>query len=80
MFLKSRSNSKVKGLRSWYHFKGLARRITYVEYGLPSTYQSNVMTKVIVLKSRYNSKAKRQRVKVMLSNERYYHMEYTCET
>ena len=48
-FLKSRSNSKVKGSRSWYQMKGLTIRNTHVKYEIPSTYQSKVMTKVKVL-------------------------------
>jgi hypothetical protein len=35
------------------------------------------MTKVIFLKNRSNSKG--QRVKVIVSNQRPYHKEYTCD-
>jgi hypothetical protein len=38
------------------------------------------MTKVKVLEKNSNSKVKDQRVKVMVSNERSYQKEYTCET
>ena len=47
-FLKNRSNSKVRGSRSWYQTKALTIRNTYVKYERPSTYQSKVMTKVKV--------------------------------
>jgi hypothetical protein len=43
-------------------------------YGSPTTYQSKVMTKVKVFE-----KVKDQRVKVMISNERSCHKEYTYE-
>jgi hypothetical protein len=60
--------------------KGLARKNTHVKYESPSTYQSKVMTKVIVWKRRSNYKVKDQRVKVMVSNERSCLKEYTCES
>jgi hypothetical protein len=55
--------------------KGLARRNTHVKYESPSTYQSKVMTKLKV----FDKKFKDQRVKVMVSNERYYQKEIICE-
>jgi hypothetical protein len=54
--------------------KGLAGRNTNVKYESPSTYQSKVMSKVRVLE-----KVKDQRVNVMVSNERSFQKEYTCE-
>jgi hypothetical protein len=48
-FLKSRSNSKVKGSRSWYQMKGLTMRNAHMKYETPNTYQSKVITKVKVL-------------------------------
>jgi hypothetical protein len=48
-FLKSMSNSKVKGSMSWYQMKGLTERNAHVKYETPSTYQSKVITKVKVL-------------------------------
>jgi hypothetical protein len=53
--------------------KGLARRNTRVKYERPTTYQSKVITKVKVFVS--NSKVKGQ--KVMVSNKRSCHKEYT---
>jgi hypothetical protein len=38
--------SKIRGSRSWYQMKGLARRNTHVKYKSPTTYQSKVITKV----------------------------------
>jgi hypothetical protein len=58
------SNSKVRGYMSWYQIKGLARRDVHV------------ITKVKVFEK---VKFQGQRVKVMVSNERSYQMEYTCE-
>jgi hypothetical protein len=40
---------KAKVRRSRYHIEGLARSNTHVKYESPTTYQSNVMTKVKVL-------------------------------
>jgi hypothetical protein len=40
--------SKIRGSRSWYQIKGLARRNTHVKYESPSTNQSKVITKVKV--------------------------------
>jgi hypothetical protein len=57
--------------------KGLAKRNTHVKYESPSNYQSNIMTKVIVFEKQV--KFKGQRVKIMVSNEIYYHKEYICE-
>jgi hypothetical protein len=45
---------------------------------LPPTNQK-LWARLKFLKNRSNSKAKGQRVKVMVSNERSYHKEYTCE-
>ena len=59
--------------------KGLARRNTHAIYETPCTYQSKGMTEVEVFESRSNSKFKGQRVKVMVSNKRPHHREYTCE-
>jgi sucrose-6-phosphate hydrolase SacC (GH32 family) len=61
---------KVKGSRSWYQTKGLARRNTHEKYMYesPRAYQLNVMTKVKVFKK--NFKVKDQRVRVVASNER----------
>ena len=59
--------------------KALARRNTHVKYETPCNYQSKGMTKVKVFESRSNSKFKGQRVKVMVSNKRPYHKEYTFE-
>jgi hypothetical protein len=56
--------------------KGLARRNTNVKYKSPTTYQSKGMIKVKVLE---RAKLKGQRVKVMVSNERSWQKEYTCE-
>jgi hypothetical protein len=39
--------SKIRGSRSWYPMKGLARRNTHVKYEIPTTYQSKVMTKLV---------------------------------
>jgi hypothetical protein len=47
---KKKSNSKVRGSKSWYQMKGLARRNTHVKYESPTTFQSKVMTKVKVFK------------------------------
>jgi hypothetical protein len=49
--------------------KGLSRRNTHVKYESPTTYQSKVMTKVKVLEKKV--KLQGQRVKVMVSNERF---------
>jgi hypothetical protein len=59
--------------------KGHAIRNTHVKYESHSTYQSRVMTKVIVFKKKLNSKVKSQRVKVMMSNKSSCQKEYTCE-
>jgi hypothetical protein len=48
--------------------KGLARSNTHVKYENPTTYQSNVMTKVKVFEKK--AKVKDQRVKVMISKDR----------
>jgi hypothetical protein len=50
--------------------KGLARRNTHVKYESPSTYQSNVITKVKVFEKRSKSKVIDQMVKAMVSNEK----------
>jgi hypothetical protein len=46
MTIVSKRRSKINESRSWYQMKGLARRNTHVKYESPTTYQSNVMTKV----------------------------------
>jgi hypothetical protein len=46
---EKRSNSKVRGSRSWYQLNGLAIRNTHLKYESPRTYQSKVLTKVKVL-------------------------------
>jgi hypothetical protein len=69
--------SKVRRSRSQYQIKGLARSNIHVKYESPTTYQSKAVTKVKVLEKK--AKLKGQRVKVMVSKERYYHKEYTCE-
>jgi hypothetical protein len=48
-FSKSRSNSRVRGWRSWYQMKGLTISNTHVKYKTLSTYKSKVITKVKVL-------------------------------
>jgi hypothetical protein len=53
--------------------KGLARRNIHEKYESPSTYQSKAMTKVKVLEGQT------PRSKVIVSNERSYLKEYTCE-
>jgi hypothetical protein len=63
--------------KSWHQMKGLARRNTHVKYESPTTYQSKVMTKFKVLEKKV--KLQGQRVKVIVSNERSCHKEYTCE-
>jgi hypothetical protein len=40
--------SKIRGSRSWYQMKGLAKRNTHVKYESPSIDQSLVITKVKV--------------------------------
>jgi hypothetical protein len=44
--------SKVRGLRSWYQMKGLARRNTNVKYDRSTAYKSKVITKVKVLEKK----------------------------
>jgi hypothetical protein len=63
--------SKVRGTRSWYQMKDLMK-------ALPLT-NLKLWARLKFLKSRLNSKVKGQRIKVMVSNERPYHKEYTCE-
>jgi hypothetical protein len=53
---KRRSNSKVRGSRSKYQMKGLARRNTHVKYESSGTYEIKVMTKIKV----FEKKAKLQ--------------------
>jgi hypothetical protein len=43
--------SKIRGSRSGYQMKGLARRNTHMKYESPTTYQSKVMTKVKVFEN-----------------------------
>jgi hypothetical protein len=58
--------------------KGLARRNTYVKYESSSTYHINVMTDIIKVFEK-KVKLKGQRVKVIVSHERSYQKNYTCE-
>jgi hypothetical protein len=67
--------SKIRGLRSWYQMKGLARRNTHVKYESSSNNQSKVMSKVKGFEKKV--KLKRPRVKVMVWNERSCYKEYT---
>jgi uncharacterized protein YcfL len=59
-----RSNSKVRGSRSWYEIKGLAVRNTHAKYDSHSTYQYKGMSKVKVFEKKVNPQG--QRVKVMV--------------
>jgi acyl-CoA thioesterase FadM len=69
--------AKLQGQRSEGQMKGLPRRNTHVKYERPTAYQSKVMTKVKVLEKK--AKLQGQKVKVMVSNERSWQKEYTCE-
>jgi hypothetical protein len=57
--------------------KGCVRRNTHVKYESPTTYQTNVMTKVKVFEKKV--KLQGQRVKVKVSNERSWQKEYTYQ-
>jgi hypothetical protein len=46
------SRSMIRGSRSWYQMKSLARRNTHVKYESSSIYKSKVMNKVKVSKRR----------------------------
>ena len=53
--------------------KGLARRNTLVKFECSSTYLSKVINKITVFEKKV--KLSGPRVKVMVSNERFYRME-----
>jgi hypothetical protein len=76
VFEKVKLQGQRSESKSWYQMKGLASRKAHVKYESTSTYQSNVMTQVIVLE---NVKLKGQRVKVMVSNGRSCQKKYTFE-
>jgi hypothetical protein len=79
--LKKKSNSMVRGSRSCYQIKGHVIRNSHVKYESPSTYQSNVMTKVLkFLKRRSNSKVKRSRYQIKVLVRRNTNVKYESST